>query len=251
MGGALCRAAAKTEKNIALADAFAKTAEKCAADTGAVITDNADIARNAEFVVLGVKPQVLKAVVGDIAPEIKKRDRAVVISMAAGVSMEKIRGMFGFDVPIIRIMPNTPAAVGEGMIVYSCEGVTEEEEKAFLSGFSAAGQIEKIPEKLIDAASAVSGCGPAFVYMFIEALADGGVRCGLPRALAYKLAEATVGGAAKMTEISGKHPGELKDAVCSPGGSTIEGVITLEEGAFRGTVSDAVTAAFEKTKELG
>ena len=251
MGGALCRAVAKTEKNIAVADAFGETAEKCASDTGAAICDNAGIAGNSEFVVLGVKPQILGSVVSEIAPQILERERAVVISMAAGVSIEKIRAMFKSDVPVIRIMPNTPAAIGEGMIVFASDGVTEKEKEAFLKGFSAAGEIEEIPEKLIDAASAVSGCGPAFVYMFIEALADGGVRCGLPRALAYKLAAKTVGGSAKMPGMTGKHPGELKDAVCSPGGSTIEGVAALEEGAFRGTVSDAVTAAFERTKELG
>ena len=252
MGGALCRAVAKSEKNIAVADAFSASAEKCAADTGAKVLTGEEIAGKAEYIVLGVKPQTLPGLSEAIAPVIRERkDRAVIISMAAGVSIEKIKTLFGADLPVIRIMPNTPASVGEGMIVYSCDGVKENEKNEFLRAFSAAGEIEEIPEKLIDAASAVSGCGPAFVYMFIEALADGGVRCGLPRALSQKLAAKTVQGASCMVLETGKHPGELKDAVCSPGGSTIEGVSVLEEGAFRGCTGDAVTAAYERTKELG
>ena len=253
MGGTLAIAVAKTEKNITVADRSVKVAERIASETGAAVVTNTEIAENCRYIVLGVKPQVLPSVMEEIVPVLKERkDRYTIISMAAGVEIRSLCSYFDKEVPVIRIMPNTPACVGEGMIVYSTGSkVTEREKAQFEKAFSAAGEIEEIPEKLIDAASAVSGCGPAFTYLFIEALADGGVKCGLPRALALKLAAKTVSGSGATVLGTGKHPGELKDAVCSPGGSTIEGVITLENGAFRGTVSEAVTAAFERTKELG
>ena len=135
---------------------------------------------------------------------------------------------------MIRIMPNTPASVGEGMIQYCSSNVTAEEEEAFCRLMAPAGRLDPVPESLMDAASCVSGCGPAWVYQFIEALADGGVACGLPRVKAQEYAAQMVLGSAKMVLESGKHPGELKDAVCSPGGSTIQGVRVLEERGFRG-----------------
>ena len=148
-------------------------------------------------------------------------------------------------------MPNTPAAIGEGMILYACgEGVAKTEEKVFLDAMAGAGRFSPLPEKLIDAGSAVSGCGPAFVDLFIEALADGGVACGLPRAAAQEYAAQMVLGSARLLLESGKHPGALKDAVCSPGGTTIQGVRTLEEAGFRGAVMDAVIAAYEKNFDL-
>ncbi|MDD6094333.1 MAG: pyrroline-5-carboxylate reductase [Clostridia bacterium] len=253
MGGALAVAVSKTEKNIAVADRSEKACENIAGITGAAVATNGDIAEKARYIVLGVKPQVLSEVMSELAPVLKKRkDPYTLISMAAGVKIEKITDLLTLQAPVIRIMPNMPASVGEGMIVYSVNGLVSDGEKAdFEKAFSAAGEISFIPEKLIDAASAVSGCGPAFVYMFIEALADGGVRCGLPRALAQKLAAKTVGGSADTVLISKKHPGELKDAVCSPAGSTIEGVAALENNAFRGAVAEAVAAAYERTKELG
>ena len=149
-------------------------------------------------------------------------------------------------------MPNTPAAIGQGMILYTANDlVTEADEADFLNLMKEAGAFDRLPEQLIDAGSALSGCGPAFVYLFIEALADGGVKCGLPRDKALCYAAQTVSGAAQMVLTDGRHPGALKDAVCSPGGSTIEGVHALEDGAFRGAVMDAVAAAFKRTKELG
>ena len=137
------------------------------------------------------------------------------------------------------------------MIQYCTSGVTAEEEADFLRLMAPAGRLDAVPETLIDAASCVSGCGPAWVYQFIEALADGGVACGLPRAKAQEYAAQMLLGSARMVLETGKHPGELKDAVCSPGGSTIQGVRTLEQRAFRGAVTDAVLAAYDKTKELG
>ena len=172
-------------------------------------------------------------------------------SMAAGLSIARIQEMAGGDYPVIRIMPNTPASVGAGMIQYCTSNVTAEEEAEFLKLMAPAGRLDAVPESLIDAASCVSGCGPAWVYQFIEALADGGVACGLPRAKAQEYAAQMVLGSAKLVLESGQHPGALKDAVCSPGGSTIQGVRVLEEKGLRGAVMDAVIASYNKTKEMG
>ena len=152
---------------------------------------------------------------------------------------------------MICLMPNTPVAVGAGVVQYYGVDTTEEELSDFQTLLSAAGMIDRIDPERLNAASAVSGCGPAWVYQFIEALADGGVACGLPRAKAQEYAAQMVLGSAKLVLESGKHPGELKDAVCSPGGSTIQGVRVLEEHGLRGAVMDAVLAAYDKTKEMG
>ena len=153
---------------------------------------------------------------------------------------------------MIRIMPNTPCAVGEGVILCDANSlVSREELEEFTEGMSGAGVIDRLDEKLIDAGSAVAGCGPAFVCLLMEALADGGVACGLPRQKALLYAAQMVKGTAALQLAAGDHPGVMKDAVCSPGGSTIAGVRTLEERGFRGAAMDAVIAAAEKTRELG
>ena len=175
----------------------------------------------------------------------------VLVSMAAGLSMARIRQMAGDAYPVIRIMPNTPVALGAGMVQYCSAGVTPEQMAEFLQAMSPAGLLDPVEESQIDAASCVSGCGPAWAYQFVEALADGGVAAGLPRAKAQLYAAQMLLGSARMVLESGSHPGALKDAVCSPGGSTIQGVRLLEERAFRGAVTDAVLAAFDKTKEMG
>jgi pyrroline-5-carboxylate reductase len=187
-----------------------------------------------------------------IAPVLAERKtRFILVTMAAGMTIADIRALAGGEYPVIRIMPNTPAAVGEGMILYSIgSGVTKTEEKEFLADLAAAGRLTALPEALIDAGSAVSGCGPAFADLFLEALADGGVACGLPRAKAQELAAQMLLGSARLALESGANPGALKDAVCSPGGTTIQGVRTLEEAGFRGAVMDAVIAAYEKTLDL-
>lgn len=172
--------------------------------------------------------------------------------MAAGVSMDKISSYLGFDCPIIRIMPNTPVSIGEGMTLWCAnEHVSAEQKSTFEKLLEKSGVTDEIKESLIDAGSAVSGCGPAFVYIFAEALADGAVECGLPRDKAIEYAAQTLVGAAKMVTESGEHPEKLKDAVCSPGGSTIAGVHALEDGAFRACAMNAVKASFDKTKILG
>lgn len=255
MGGAMAQAAARSvyAETIALSDALPGQSSRLAESLGAKSCDNDTIAASCRYVILAVKPQVLPEVLGGISPILKNRkDRFIIVSMAAGVTIASVRAMAGGDYPVIRIMPNTPALVGEGLTLYAPSDNVEEEEMAeFLKILSAAGKPDRLNEELIDAASALSGCGPAFVYMFIEALADGAVECGLQRAKALLYAEQTVLGAAKLAIESKQHPGALKDAVCSPGGSTIAGVHALEDCGFRSAAMTAVTAAFKKTKELG
>ena len=251
MGGALATAAKKTSHEILLSDANPKKAEDLATAISAKATTSKEICENADMIFLGVKPQVLDKVATELSPYFKGRSSLpILVSMAAAVSIDKLSELFrGF--PIIRIMPNTPVSVGAGMILYTLgEGISEEDESLFTNVLKFAGTLDKIDEKLIDAASAVSGCGPAFVYMFIDALADGGVKCGLPRDKALKYAATAVLGAAKLQLETGIHPDELKDAVCSPGGTTIAGVAALERGAFRSSGISAVESAYKRTLEL-
>ena len=189
----------------------------------------------------------------ELAPVLAARqDRFVLVTIAAGLTMAQISAMAGGTYPVIRIMPNTPCAVGEGMVLYDANAlVTGAELAAFTGGMAGAGILDRLEERLIDAGSAVAGCGPAFSCLFMEALADGGVACGLPRAKALLYAAQMLKGSAALQMASGQHPGAMKDAVCSPGGTTIAGVRALEEHGFRGGVMDAVIAAVERTKELG
>ena len=252
MGGALASACAKQTDSILLANRTPAKAEALAALLGVKTASNAEIAENCDLIFLGVKPQMMRDLLEQIAPTLAARDdRFVLVTMAAGLNIASIRSMAAGDYPVIRIMPNTPASIGEGMILFCADGVNEEEIAAFTDVMQASGSFDELPEWLIDAGSAVSGCGPAFVYPFIEALADGAVACGLPRAKAQLYAAQTLVGAAKLVLESGDHPGTLKDAVCSPGGSTIQGVRVLENSGFRGAVMEAVIAAYEKTKALG
>lgn len=250
MGGALARAAAKSGERLYLADFSGEKSEALAAELGALVSDNKTIAAECDYIFLGVKPQVMAEMLSEIRSVLENRNDVVLVSMAAGITIEKLQSLTG-NKPVIRIMPNTPAAVGKGMILYTYSGVPQNAVKEFLRFMQAAGRFDELPEKLIDAGSAVSGCGPAFVCQFVEALADGGVACGLPRDKALLYAAQTLYGTAALMLESGKHPAELKDAVCSPGGSTIQGVRRLEEGALRADVIDAVIAAYNKTKELG
>lgn len=254
MGGALARAASAkvSGDSLLLANKTHAKAERLAAELGGRAVSNAEAAKKAQVLFLGVKPQMMADMLAELAPVLARReDRFLLVTMAAGLTIQRIREMAGGSYPVIRIMPNTPASIGAGMILYTCDGVTKEEEAAFLDVMSGAGRFDPLPEHLIDAGSAVSGCGPAFVYLFVEALADGGVLCGLPRAKAQEYAAQTLMGAARLVLESGQHPGALKDAVCSPGGSTIAGVRALEEGGLRAAAMNAVIAACEKTKELG
>ena len=187
-----------------------------------------------------------------IAPVLTQRKDSFVLStMAAGLTCEDIQRLSGVQAPVIRIMPNTPAAIGAGVVQYCSKDADQQQVEDYVSLIAPAGLVDPIAENLIDAASGVSGCGPAFAYMFVEALADGGVACGLPRDKAQLYAAMTVAGAAEMVLKSGQHPGALKDAVCSPGGSTIAGVRALEQGGFRAAAMDCVVAGYQRNKELG
>ncbi|MBR6115543.1 MAG: pyrroline-5-carboxylate reductase [Oscillospiraceae bacterium] len=254
MGGALARSAARTVpgKQILIANRTAAKAEALAAELGACASDNITAAQRADYIILGVKPQMFPELTAELAPVLAARQSPfVLVTMAAGITIERLRALLHGDWPVIRIMPNTPCSVGRGVILYTAEGVEDADVRAFLAAMDGAGELIELPETLFDAGSAVSGCGPAFVDLFIEAMADGGVACGLPRAAALRLAARTAEGAAALLLGSGRHPGELKDAVCSPGGTTIQGVRALENAAFRGAVIEAVIAAWAKNRDLG
>ena len=250
MGGALARALAKTTKDILIAD-ISPAAKALAEDLGCVYGDNTAAAGTCRRLFLGLKPQVLAKVMEPLG-DILEQNKPLIITMAAGVEIARIEEIIGTKLPIIRIMPNTPVTVGKGMILYCRNELVDDETLAdFLADMHHAGRLDAIDEHLIDAASALSGCGPAYMYLFIEALADGAVACGVPRAKAMEYAAATMAGAAEMVLQTGQHPGALKDSVCSPGGSTIAGVRALEQHGFRGAAMDCVEAAYRRTLELG
>ena len=256
MGGALARAAAKAVEvrgSIVLANRTPEKAARLADEIGASVADNLTIARECDYILLGVKPQMMADMLAEIAPILKERTTPfVLLSMAAGLTVERLRQLAGGDYPVIRIMPNTAVEVGEGVTTYCCsDNVTEAQREGFISLLHCSGMLEELDEKLIDAGSAVAGCGGAFAYLLLEALADGGVYVGLPRAKAQRYAAQMLLGAAKLALDSDEHTAALKDAVCSPGGSTIVGVQTLENHGFRGAAMDCVIDTYRKNKELG
>ena len=257
MGGALVRAIAPEVggDNVLIADRLTANVDALRNACGVQVAKNAlEVVRDAKYIFLGVKPQGMRDLLTELSPILKtKEERFVLISMAAGITVAAIQEMVDIhDAAVVRILPNTPAAVGKGMTLYCLSAsVLNEEERDIATALEAAGKVDLLEESFIDAGCAVSGCGPAFVYLFMEAMADGAVAAGLPRQKAILYAAQTVLGAAEMLIQSGKHPGELKDAVCSPGGSTIQGVNALEQGAFRATVMQAVLDAYHKTQSLG
>ncbi len=254
MGSALAKAATLADGvSVFLYDKCEKKADSVATEIGAEFISLKALVSECDFIYLAVKPNIIPSVAQEILPMLKERCGFTLVSMAAGVSLDSLGTAFeSLPFPIIRIMPNTPASVGHGMTLWcKNEFVSDKSASDFKTIMANSGALDAIDERLIDAASAVSGCGPAFVYMFIEALADGGVECGLPRDKALLYAAETLIGAAEMVKRTGTHPEALKDAVCSPGGSTIAGVHALEEGSFRATASNAVRAAYKKTLTLG
>ena len=254
MGGALAKAVSKSQKaEIFLADTNLEKAEALAEEISVNVCSTEDIVRNCKYIFLGVKPQMMAELLDSISPILKARDdRFILVTMAAGIKIEKFNTMLNAKMPIIRIMPNTPVAVGEGMILYSlCKAITEAEEQEFCETLKFAGRLDKLQEELIDAGCAISGCGPAFVYMFAESMAKAGCDCGLPQDKAISLAAQTLLGAAKLMLESNKSPETLRQEVCSPKGSTIEGVISLQNSEFDNSVNNAIKASFKRTKELG
>ncbi|MBA5851124.1 pyrroline-5-carboxylate reductase [Clostridium sp. cel8] len=212
--------------------------------------NNLEVAKTSDLIILSVKPNKYK----DVIEEIKNciSSHTIIITIAAGISIDNIKSLFGKDVKVARVMPNTPAQVGEGMsaICFS-ENITDEDKKKVIEIFNSCGKSEIIDENLMDTVTGISGSSPAFVYMFIEAMADAAVLQGMTRKSAYKFAAQAVLGSAKMVLESGLHPGELKDNVCSPSGTTIQGVFSLENSGFRSAVMNAINDTIEKSKEMG
>ncbi len=213
-----------------------------------VAQDNLALVQAVDCVVLAIKPVYAGKVVEQVFDALCGK---FIISIIGSWSSSMLKEKLPDTARFIRVMPNTPLAVGAGMSLISSTYTCTQEEFAFTKDvFGAAGEVAVIEDHAFTAASGISGCGPAFVYQFIEALADGGVRYGVPRAVAYQLASQTLLGAAKMVLETGEHPGRLKDAVCSPGGTTIEGIYALERGGLRAAVIDAVGATVEKTNQM-
>lgn len=254
MGGALANAVCKkiNPAEVLLADRDSEKVSVLAQKTGASVSDNETIARTAKFIVLGVKPQVLADAVAEILPILKERKHGfVLVTMAASFSVSRLEYLCDWVYPIIRIMPNTPVSVGEGMILYtSNEVVTEEEFAQFVDALSFAGKLDRVDEEDLNVASIISGCGPAFMFMFIKAMEDVGKELKLSPEKARLYAEQTMLGAAKLALESGIDPEILKKNVCSPGGTTIEGVKSFEANDLNKIVRDALIASFVRTKEL-
>ncbi|MDD6183476.1 MAG: pyrroline-5-carboxylate reductase [Lachnospiraceae bacterium] len=212
-------------------------------------TDNIEVAEAADVLILAVKPQFFEGMIAEIKGAVG--EDKLVISIAPGKTMEWLMDHFGKEMKLVRCMPNTPALVGEGctgFCTYSM--VTEEEQETARKILESFGKAYPVPENLMDTVVGVSGSSPAYVFMFIEAMADEAVAEGMPRALAYEFAAQAVLGSAKMVLETGKHPGELKDMVCSPAGTTIQAVKVLEEKGFRAAVMDAMEACIEKSRNL-
>ena len=247
MGGAVARAVSQVLKDGILANRTSQEA------LGFAVGTNEEAAQESQYLFLGVKPHLMGGVLETLRSVLKsRREVPVLVSMAAGLTTEQIQKMAGGKFPVIRIMPNTPVAVGEGVVLYCGSGnVTEKQKDGFLKMMAHAGKLFPIEEALMDVGAAVSGCGPAYVYLMLDAMADGGVACGLPRQDAVQYAAQTLLGASQMVLKTGKHPDQLKNEVCSPGGSTIQGVRTLEQRAVRAAMMDAVIAACDKNANLG
>lgn len=253
MGSALAAAAAKAGGKLLLADSDPNKAAALAESLGGKAASNNTVAEESDLIFLAVKPQVLPAVLEALAPIFAARkDHFVLVSMAAGVTIESIESYCGEQYPLVRIMPNLPAACGAGMILFAPNALVSAQDLAdFEAALSPAGKLDRLPEKMIDAGCAISGCGPAFVWMFAQTMADAGVSLGLTRDQALRYSLQTLLGSAQYAQTSGIHPEALKDMVCSPAGSTIEGVKALEKNGFRSAVIEAVEKAFERTRELG
>ena len=250
MGGALAKALSLSTKDYLITDRSGK-AKALAEELGCQYASVNKIASSCDAIFLGVKPQGMQQVLWEISNVLQEK-KPLLISMAAGLTTAQIEAYAGGNLPVIRIMPNTPVAVSQGLIPYCCNDRVEASVEAdFLAHMKYAGILDPFPESLMDAVSALSGSGPAFVYIFAAAMADGAVACGIPREKAHTYAAQTILGAASMMLESSKHPSQLKDEVCSPGGSTICGIKSLEDHAFRGTVMECIQATYRRNLELG
>lgn len=222
-----------------------------AGETGANMSDTSiEAVENADVIILAVKPNILKPVLNEI--KYKLTDNKIIVSVAVGVPIKFYKSIIGENKKVIRTMPNTPAMVGEGMTLISCgENITDKELDLVKGLFECLGKVEILDEKLMSEVTALTGSSPAYVFMFIEAMADAAVQSGIPRALSYRLASQAVLGSAKMVLETGKHPAELKDQVCSPAGTTIEAVAALEKNGFRNAVIEAMSECTRRAREIG
>lgn len=248
--GGLIKNANLNPKDIIAADASVVATQAAQSNLGIdVTTDNISVAADSKVLFLSVKPQYYESVISQIKETLTPEQ--IIVTIAPGKTLNWLSDRLGSNIKIIRTMPNTPALVGEGITgVCKNELVTDEEFTYVMSLLGSFGLAEAIPETLMDAVVSVSGSSPAYVFMFIEAMADAAVADGMPRNQAYKFAAQAVLGSAKMVLETGKHPGELKDMVCSPGGTTIEAVRVLEEKGFRSAVMDAMKACTAKAKGI-
>jgi pyrroline-5-carboxylate reductase len=235
---------------IVASDPLGPARDALAAETGITVFEaNGPVVEHSDVLVLAVKPQSMPEVLSELKPQVSAAQ--LVISIAAGVPISVLVAGLGPDRRVVRVMPNTPALLGEGASAFAPgPGVSSDDEALVQAFLSSVGRVVQVPERLLDAVTGLSGSGPAFVYLIIEALSDGGVRMGLPRDIALTLAAQTVLGAARMVLETGLHPGVLKDQVTSPGGTTIAGLHALEQGGVRGALIDAVVAATSRSAEL-
>ena len=255
MGGALIRAVAKIvdASNIYLYDTDTTKRDSLAKEIGACTAENGiEVASKSDYLILAVKPAYVDSVLADITAVVPQEKLPLFVSIAAGVKLEKLKKAALTKARFVRLMPNIPALVGEAMIALTHEDDVSTDEVADVKEMlSKAGSVECVPENLMDCVTGISGSGPAYGFVFIEALADAAVKLGMPRKQAYIYAAQTLKGAAAMVLETGKHPAALKDDVCSPGGTTIAGVAALEEYGFRHAVIQAAVAATERSAELG
>lgn len=249
MGGIIKEGVIKAEEIIGSAISES-TRERVRKEYGIHVTgNNKEVVEKAEMIVLSVKPRYYASVIAEIKDCVK--DNQIIVTIAPGKTMAWLKEQFGRKVKIVRTMPNTPAMVGEGMTAACRNGyVTDDELNSTIGVLSAFGKVEVVPESLMDVVVSTSGSSPAYVFMLIEAMADGAVLDGMPRAQAYRFAAQAVYGSAKMVMETGKHPGELKDMVCSPSGTTIEAVRILERTGFRSAVIEAMKTCAEKSGNM-
>ena len=255
MGASLAKAVAKevASTDLLLVNRSPQKVEEFIRQYGGTASNLEQVFQDAEFIFLGVKPYQICPLLEEYKDILGQRSNLLLVSMAAGMELDKMARVVKNDrVGLIRIMPNTPVAIGQGVISLArTQAVTDQQVARVKQLLAGAGTLYEIEEKLMDPATAVAGCGPAFVYQMIEAMADAGVGLGLSREQALQMATQTFKGAASMVIETGQHPGSLKDAVCSPGGSTIAGVNRLEQVGLRGDIIAGVEAAYKRTQEMG
>ena len=237
--------------HVRASDVYPAAREAFTRETGVATTEsNTAVAADADVLILAVKPQQIPSLLEEIRGGVSKQP--LIVSIAAGIPLQRLENLLGSGHRLVRVMPNTPCLVGASASAYCLGGVASEADAALMQTLlGAVGLAVKLPEPLLDAVTGLSGSGPAYACLMIEGLADGGVRAGLPRDVALKLAAQTLLGTAQMVLQSGQHPGVLKDAVASPGGTTIAGLHELERAGLRGALMNAVVAATQRSRELG